>query len=94
MPKAHEENGFIFRFYSDDHLPMHIHAQKAGEECVFLLGRIVEISNEAGETVQIVMEAPSIRENKGMNRADVRRALAIVEAQQAKLITRWQQHLG
>jgi hypothetical protein len=81
MPKAHEESGFTFSFYSNDHLPMHVHAKKAGTECVFLLG---EEENEA----------PSIRENKGMSPANVRQALSIVEANREKMIAKWQEHLG
>jgi len=81
MPKAHEENGFSFSFYSNDHLPMHVHCFKAGELCVFLLGEVDGVM-------------PGIRENVSMTLANVRRALAILEANQAKMIAKWQEHLG
>jgi hypothetical protein len=82
MPKAiPDENGFSFSFYSNDHLPMHVHAKKGGEECVFLLG-------------EVEGEAPSIRENKGMSPANVRIALGIVQARRDKMVAKWQEHLG
>ena len=92
MPKAHEENGFVFSFYSNDHLPMHIHAKKGGAECVFLLGEVREVENEAGEVSLEVVTAPSIRENRGMPPAEVRRALDIVAANQAQMLAKWREH--
>ena len=92
MPKAHEENGFVFSFYSNDHLPMHVHAKKGGAECVFLLGEMREIEDEFGETILEVVIAPSIRENNDMSPADVRRALNIVAVNQARMLARWREH--
>ncbi len=92
MPKAHEENGFVFSFYSNDHLPMHVHAKKGGAECVFLLGEIREIENEAGEVSLQAVTSPSIRENKAMPTAEVRRALNIVTVNQAKMLAKWREH--
>lgn len=94
MPKAHEEGGFRFNFYSNDHLPMHVHAKKGGTQCIFLLGEIRETISEEDETVIEVVTAPSIRENRGMSPADVRRAFEIVVSKQTKMIAKWQEHLG
>ena len=94
MPTAHFEQGFAFRFYSNDHLPMHIHAVHGDEVCVFLLGDVEEREDEDGRLFLAVLEAPSTRENKGMKLANVRRALAIIEANQSKLIAAWRGHLG
>lgn len=95
MPKAHPDvNGFSFSFYSNDHVPMHVHVKKGGEECVFLLGDVREEQNERGDVVFVVEEAPSLRENHGMNRLDVRRALTIIGENQAAMIVKWKQHLG
>lgn len=87
-------NGFSFSFYSNDHLPMHVHVKKGGEECVFFLGAIRFEENEAGETVTVVEEAPSLRVNRSMNRLDVRRALSVIEAGQAQMMAKWKEHLG
>lgn len=92
MPKAHEENGFVFSFYSNDHLPMHVHAKKGGAECVFLLGEVREIEDESGEVILEVVTPPGLRENHGMAPAEVRRAFQIVMANQAKMLARWREH--
>jgi len=94
MPTAHQENGFDFRFYSNDHLPMHVHAIHGGTVCVFFLGTIEERVDEDGTHYIAVLEAPSIRDNRGMKPADVRRALQIIVEHQTKLIRSWEQHLG
>lgn len=94
MPTAHQENGFDFRFYSNDHLPMHVHAIHGGKVCVFFLGAIEERVDEDGNFYIAVLEALGISENRGMKPANVRRALQIVGANQTKLIRSWEQHLG
>jgi hypothetical protein len=94
MPTAHRENGFDFRFYSNDHVPMHAHAVHGGKVCVFFLGAIEERVDEDDNTYIAVLEAPGIRENRGMKPANVRRALQIVTANQTKLIHVWEQHLS
>ena len=94
MPTIHQESGFTFRFYSNDHLPMHVHAIHGGKECVFLLGEVDTEVNAVGETILVILEAPSIRENKSLKPTQVRRALEIVEAHQQKMILAWHDHLG
>jgi hypothetical protein len=44
MPTIYSENDFRFFFYSNDHLPIHIHVEKSGKTAKFLLDPI-ELSN-------------------------------------------------
>ncbi len=37
MPKIYEYFGFIIYFYSNDHMPIHVHVLKQGKESVFEL---------------------------------------------------------
>lgn len=94
MLTAHQKNGFDFRFYSNDHLPMHVHAIHGGKVCVFFLGVIEERVDEDDNSYIAALEAPGARENRGMKPANVRRALQIVSENQTKLIRSWEQHLG
>jgi len=40
MPTIYTENGYRFFFYSNDHLPIHIHVEKSGKTAKFLLDPI------------------------------------------------------
>jgi len=40
MPTVINENGFRFFFYSNEHLPKHIHIEKAGKTAKFNLENI------------------------------------------------------
>lgn len=44
MPTIYSENGFRFFFYSNDHLPIHIHVEKSGKTAKFFLDP-VELSS-------------------------------------------------
>jgi hypothetical protein len=37
MPKIFEADGFRFFFYSNDHLPLHVHARHGDGEAMFLI---------------------------------------------------------
>ena len=47
MPTIYEYFGIVFKFFSDEHEPIHVHVQRAGKEAVFELilenGKLVEI---------------------------------------------------
>lgn len=51
MPKIYEYFGFIFLFYSNEHEPIHVHANKNGHETIFELivenGKLKEIRERA-----------------------------------------------
>lgn len=46
MPTIYSEKGFRFFFYSNDHLPIHIHVEKSGKTAKFLLEPIELISSK------------------------------------------------
>ena len=80
MAEALRQDGFIFRIYSDDHEPSHVHVIKAGREVVINIGD--------------VNTRPFFRENKSMRKKDAVRALAIVAEQQEVLLEVWRQIHG
>ena len=43
MPTVFEEKGYRFFFYSNEHLPVHIHVRHAGGEAIFEIENIVEL---------------------------------------------------
>lgn len=75
MPTVWRELGFDIVIYTDDHMPMHVHCWKGGKVVLINLG---DAEN-----------APSVRRNKRMKKADARRVVGIVAEQQDYLIQRW-----
>jgi hypothetical protein len=49
MPQIYEYLGFIFRFYSDEHYPIHVHVEKGEHESIYDLiivnGLLVELKH-------------------------------------------------
>ncbi|MDU9049441.1 MAG: DUF4160 domain-containing protein [Candidatus Electrothrix sp. Rat3] len=43
MPKVFEKNGYTFFFYSNEHLPIHVHVRYGGGEAVFDVENEVEL---------------------------------------------------
>ncbi|MGH9853534.1 MAG: DUF4160 domain-containing protein [Blastocatellia bacterium] len=77
MPTVLRKDGFNFVIYPDDHEPAHTHVKKAGKEVVINLG-----DNET---------APHMRDNNGMPKQNVRRALRITYEYQDYLIKAWKE---
>ena len=77
MPTIIRKSGFQVVIYTDDHLPMHVHIRYQGREAVVNLGT---------ETESVVL-----RENRGLNRNQLRRAFEIVENNQLVLIAKWRE---
>ena len=73
---------------------MHIHAFHGEEEAVFTLGSTMWATDDEGNDILTVLEAPSLRENKSLKPANRRRAVAILGQQQQKLIEAWQEIHG
>ena len=52
MPKIYEYFGLIFFFYSNDHLPLHVHVKQGEKESKFILhykdGILQEINHSSG----------------------------------------------
>lgn len=74
MVTVHRASGMRVVIYLDDHEPAHVHVIGDGETKIELSG--------PGGTPQLVW-------SKGMKRADVRRALAIVQEQRDELLAQW-----
>lgn len=75
MPTIFRQGGFEIRIRTDDHNPPHVHVLKAGEEIVILLG--------------LGFDDPQIRENRGMRRPNIRRAMDLVNDNNDMLFTEW-----
>jgi hypothetical protein len=80
MPTVFRQEGFAIDVYTFDHEPAHVHIWKAGKEIVIDLGESAE--------------APSIRENNGMKKNEVRKAYSLVEKNLVYLRQRWREFHG
>jgi hypothetical protein len=80
MPKIWEEEGFRFYIYYNDHLPSHVHVEKAEGEV------LIHIGDEQTK--------PAIREVRGMSFSNVRKALTLAAREQQRFITHWRRIHG
>lgn len=80
MPTVWDEDGFRFSIYYNDHLPSHVHVEKAEGEA------IIHIGDEQTK--------PSLREVRKMSQANVRKALTITAREQQRFLTRWRRIHG
>ena len=75
MPTVLRKNGFSVRIYTQDHAPMHIHIRHQNSEAVVPLGDEIE--------------GVFIRENRGLNAVQLRRAIDIMRMHREHLIGEW-----
>jgi len=80
MPKVWEESGFRFYVYYNDHVPSHVHVQKAEGEAIINLG---DSSTK-----------PSLREVRKMGIRDVKKALEITAKKKTRLASAWRRIHG
>ena len=80
MPTVLRKNGFSFKIYTEDHAPMHVHARYQNSEAVILLG---------DEYTGV-----SVRENRGLNSIQLRRAVNIADEHRTYLIIKWREFYG
>jgi hypothetical protein len=80
LPTIHEEAGFQFRIFSNDHDPPHVHAVKENKA----------VSIDLGDQ----NTRPSIERNYGMKRVDVKKALRIVAEYQEVFLEHWGKYHG
>jgi hypothetical protein len=67
MPKIFEKDGFKFFFYSNEHLPIHVHVRHGGGEAVFIVEEGVELRESQGLNVRDLAKAQSLaEENKAL----------------------------
>ena len=75
MPTVLRQRGFDIRIRTDDHDPPHVHILNGGEEIVILLA--------------VGFDDPKIRENRGMSRPNIRRAMDLVNDNNEALLIEW-----
>lgn len=80
MPTIHNEAGFQFRVFINDHEPPHVHVVKQAKTVLIELGD--------SDT------RPRIKRNYGMKLVDVKQALRIVAEQQETFLEHWRKHHG
>jgi DNA/RNA-binding domain of Phe-tRNA-synthetase-like protein len=73
MPTVLRKSGFRFRIYVDDHEPMHVHVWHQGAKAV----------------IEIATKTVSVRENEGMNKNTLRRAISIAQENLELLRDEW-----
>jgi len=57
MPKVFEKDGYRFFFYSNEHLPIHVHVRHGGGEAVFDVEPSVELRESQGMKVNDLSKA-------------------------------------
>jgi hypothetical protein len=62
MPRIFEKDGFSFFFYSNEHLPIHVHVRKSGGEAVFVVEGSVELRESQGLNVKDLGKAQVLAE--------------------------------
>lgn len=60
MPKVFEKDGYKFFFYSNEHLPIHIHVRRGGGEAVFDVEPDIALRESQGLKVQELAKAESL----------------------------------
>ncbi len=67
MPKVFEKNGYTFFFYSNEHLPIHVHVRYGGGEAVFDVENAVELRESQRMKVSELRKAQEMaRENRSL----------------------------
>lgn len=57
MPKIFEAEGFTFFFYSNDHIPIHVHVRHGDGEAVFVIEPAAELRESVGLNVRQLSRA-------------------------------------
>ena len=60
MPKIFEADGFRFFFYSNDHLPLHVHARHGDGEAMFLIEPEVKLRESSTLNVRQLSRAEEL----------------------------------
>jgi len=60
MPQIYDYFGFVFRFYSDEHYPIHVHVEKGEYESIYDLiivnGLLVELKHRKKRGIDAIPE--------------------------------------
>lgn len=73
MPEIFRELGYVFKFYSNDHEPIHVHVVKAGNEAIF------EVSENSIK----------LKANYGMKNNELKVVAVLAEANKEQIIRVW-----
>jgi len=63
MPKIFEKDGYRFYFYSNEHLPIHVHVSYGGGEAIFILDETVFLRESQGLKVRELTKAQELAED-------------------------------
>lgn len=67
MPKVFEKDGYKFFFYSNEHLPIHVHVRRGGGEAVFDVEPAVELRESSGLKISELARAEALAiENRAL----------------------------
>lgn len=64
MPTVFILFGFVFKFYSNDHEPLHIHVLKSGNKAKFSLFPVKLVENNGFKPTEIKLVESIIEENQ------------------------------
>jgi hypothetical protein len=64
VPTVFTQEGFRFFFYSNDHVPVHVHVRKGGGEAVFEVVGGVELRESVGLKVKELKRAQELAEER------------------------------
>ena len=64
MPTIFTEEGYRFFFYSNDHMPIHVHVRKGDGEAVFNVEVVVELREAAGMKTKELTKAEEIAQRR------------------------------
>jgi len=60
MPRIFEKDGFSFFFYSNEHLPVHVHVRYGAGEAVFNIEDHIELRTSHGLKLQELSKAEDL----------------------------------
>ena len=60
MPTVFEKDGYKFFFYSNEHLPIHVHVRHGGGEAVFDVEEIIELRESQNMKINELSKAQKL----------------------------------
>ena len=63
MPVIFEQDGYRFFFYSNEHLPIHVHVRYGGGEAIFVLEDQIVLRESIGLKVKELAKAQELAES-------------------------------
>jgi hypothetical protein len=78
MPKVFEKDGYLFFFYMNEHLPIHIHVMKNGKKAKF------EVSES-----EVLLVADG-----GLKTLEIKKAQELASDRRMEIVAKWHQIFG